>query len=130
MSQASSGEHREHRAGRFAMRTIALIVGLVAAFVALVINILYSLLHLLARATGQPAADGAHFLYGLLVVLLGAVGAFLAPVLPPLAAVLLVVAAVALFFVAGWWALIVSPFFLVAALLTFSNRRVDIPGAE
>jgi hypothetical protein len=33
-----------------------------------------------------------------------------------------------MFFVVGWWALIVSPFFLVAAALTFSNRRVDIPG--
>ena len=126
MSQASGGS--EHRAGRFALRTIALIVGLIGAGLALVINILYSLLHLLGRITGMPS-DSAHFLYGLVVVLVGTVGAFLAPVLPPVAAGLLVVAGVALFFVVGPWALIAAPFFLVAAVLTFSNRQVDIPGA-
>lgn len=125
MSQASGGS--EHRAGRFALRTIALIVGLIGAILALVINILYSLFHLLGRVTGMPN-DSAHFLYGLVVVLVGAVGAFLAPVLPPVAAGMLVVACVALFFVVGPWALIASPFFLVAAFLTFSNRQVDIPG--
>ena len=125
MAQASG---RESQVGRFALRTIALIVGLIGAVLALVIDILYSLLHVLARISGVTN-DSAHFFYGLIVVLVGTVGAFLAPILPILAAVMLIVAGIAFFFVVGWWALIASPFFLVAALLTFSNRRVSIPGA-
>ena len=124
MAQASSGERP---VGRFAMRTIALIVGLIGAILALVVNILYSLLHVLGQVSGLTQ-DSGHFFYGLVVVLVGTVGAFLAPILPILAAIMLILAGIAMFFVVGWWALIVSPFFLVAAALTFSNRRVDIPG--
>jgi len=109
------------------MRTIALIVGLIGAVLALVVNILYSLPHVLGQVSGLTQNSG-HFFYGLVVVLVGTVGAFLAPILPILAAIMLILAGIAMFFVVGWWALIVSPFFLVAAALTFSNRRVDIPG--
>lgn len=126
MAQASGGEHQ---AGRFALRTIALIVGLIGAVLALVVNILYSLLHVLTQVAGLTH-DSAHFFYGLLVVLVGTVGAFLAPILPILAAVLLAIAGIGFFAVVGWWAFIASPFFLVAAVLTFSNRKVTIPGTE
>jgi hypothetical protein len=124
MAQASGGEHP---VGRFALRTIATIVGLIGAMLALIITVLYSVAHVLTAIAGVPH-DGAHFLGGLLVVLIGAVGAFVAPLLPILAAVMLIIAGIGFFFAVGWWAIIASVFFLVAAVLTFSNRRVDIPG--
>ena len=125
MAQASG---REQQAGRFALRTIALIVGLIGAILALIIDVLYSLLHALAHVTGV-SNDRTHFFYGLVVVIVGAIGAFLAPIQPIIAAVLLVIAGIAFFFVVGWWALFTLPFFLIAAALTFSNRQVNIPGA-
>jgi hypothetical protein len=116
------------RAGRFAMRTVAMIVGLIGAVLALVVTILYAVFHVLGLVTGLTQ-DVPHFFFGLFVTLLGTAGAFLAPILPIIAAVLLAIAGVAFFFVVGWWACFVSPFFLVAAALTFSKRRVDLPGS-
>ncbi len=120
----------EQRGGlaRFTFRTIASIVGLIGAVLALIIIILYSLLHVLGRVAGITD-DITHFWWGLFVVLVGTVGAFLAPILPIVSAVMLLGAGIALFFIVGWWAVIASPFFFVAALLTFSNRRVNVPGA-
>jgi hypothetical protein len=126
MAQAAGGGRP---VARFAVRTIALIVGLIGSVIALVVNILYTLLHVLGQVAGLTS-DSAHFFYGLVVVLLGVAGSFLAPILPILAAAMLAIAGVAFFFIVGWWAFFASPFLLVAALMTFSKRRVDIPGAE
>lgn len=112
---------------RFTFRTIALIVGVIGAIIALVINILYSLTHVLGRAAGI-ATDSTHFFWGIFVILVATVGAFLAPILPLASGLMLLGAGIAFFFIAGWWALFASPFLFVAALLTISNRRVSIPG--
>jgi hypothetical protein len=119
----------ESRGGvaRFTLRTIALIIGIVGTVIAFIINILYSLAHVLGRVAGI-ANDPTHFWWGLLVVLLALVGSFLAPILPVVAALLLVGTGIAFFFIVGWWAVIASPFLFVAALLTFSNRKVRVPG--
>ena len=119
----------ESRGGvaRFTFRTIALIIGIVGTVIAFIINILYSLAHVLGHVAGI-SDDPAHFWWGLLVVLLALVGSFLAPVLPIVAAVLLVGTGIAFFFIVGWWAVIASPFLFVAAIMTFSNRRVRVPG--
>jgi hypothetical protein len=124
-------EARESRGtvGRFTLRTIAMIVGLIGVVVALIIDILYSLIHVLGRVAGITN-DSSHFFYGLLVVLIGLGGSFLAPIVPLLAAVMLLGAGIGFFFVVGWWAFLASPFLIVAALLTFSNRPVKIPGTE
>lgn len=121
-------EARESSGGlaRFTFRTIALIVGLIGTVIVLIINILYSLFHVLGRIAGITG-DSAHFFWGLLVVLIALGGSFLAPILPILAAIMLVGAAIGFFWVAGWWAIIAAPFLIVAAILTFSNRRVRIP---
>jgi hypothetical protein len=126
MAQANAGG--ESRAGRFALRTVALIIGLVGAALALVIVLLYTIFGVLGKVAGV-SSDTIHFFWGLFVILMAVTGSLLAPVLPIVAAVLLVVAGIALFFIVGWWALIASPCLFVAAALTFSNRRVDIPGA-
>lgn len=112
---------------RFTMRTIAMIVGLIGTALALVIDILYSLVHVLGRVAGM-ANDTTHFFYGLIVVLVALGGSFLTVLSPILAAIMLVAAGIGFFFVVGWWAIIASVFLFVAALLTFSNRKVNIPG--
>lgn len=111
---------------RFSMRAIAMIIGLVGAALALAILLLYTVFTVLATVAGIPN-DTVHFFWGLFIILLGAVGAFMAPVWPVVAAICLIVAGIAFFFIVGWWALIASPFFLVAGLMTFSNQRVDLP---
>lgn len=112
---------------RFTFRTIALIIGIVGTVLAFIINILYSLAHVLGRVAGI-SNDPSHFWWGLLVVLLALVGSFLAPIIPIAAAVLLVGTGIAFFFIVGWWAVIASPFLFVAAIMTFSNRPVKVPG--
>jgi hypothetical protein len=93
----------------------------------LIINILYSLFHVLGTVAGFNP-DQSHFFWGLLVVLVALCGSLLAPVLPILAAVMLLASGIAFFFIVGWWAIIASVFLFVAAILTFSNRRVRVPG--
>ena len=107
---------------RFAGRTIALVVGIIGTILALVVDILYSLAHVLGEVTGITRNTG-HFFYGLLVVLGGLAGSLLAPISPLVAALLLAAAGIGFFFVVGWWAIFASIFLLVAALLTFGNRR-------
>jgi hypothetical protein len=127
VAQANSG--RGGGAARFSMRVIATIVGLIGAALALAIVLLYSVFHVIAEVSGI-AYDTVHVFWGLFLVLLAAVGAFLATLLPIASAIMLFVAAVGLFFVVGWWAVIAVPFLLVAAVMTFSNKRVALPGAE
>lgn len=124
MAQA---DQRRGGVARFSLRAIATIIGLAGAVVALVVDLLYTVANVLGKVAGVTN-DTNHFFYGLFVVLFGAVGAFLAPILPIVAAIMLLAAGVAFFFVVGWWAFIASPFFVVAALLTFSNKRVNVPG--
>ncbi len=124
----ASGNTQRGALARFSLRTIALIVGLVGSVLALIVNLLYGFFHVLGRVAGI-ANDSSHFFLGLLVVLIGVFGSLMAPVLPVLAEIALAVAGIAFFFVVGWWALFVSPFFLVAALLTISNRRANLPSA-
>jgi hypothetical protein len=131
MAQASENQASEGKGGvaRFTMRTIAMIVGLIGTVIALAINILYSLFHVLGEIAGM-ATDTAHFFYGLIVVLVALGGSFLTVISPIIAAIMLLASGIAFFFIVGWWAFFASPFLLVAALLTFSNRRVNIPAAE
>lgn len=112
---------------RLTFRTIALIVGLIGTVLAFIVNLLYSLFHVLGRVSGI-SNDPSHFWWGLLVVLLALIGSFLAPVFAIGAAILLLGTGIAFFFIVGWWAVIASPFLIVAAILTFSNRRVRVPG--
>lgn len=122
----TSGDNQRSNLARFSLRSIALIVGLVGSFLALIVNLLYGVFHLLGRVAGITS-DSAHFFLGVLVVLIGVSGSLMAPVFPMLGGIALAIAGVVFFFAVGWWALLVSPFFFVAALLTLSNRRVNIP---
>jgi hypothetical protein len=113
---------------RFSLRTIAFIWGAIGAVLALIVDvdIRYTSVHAVRQIAGVPG-DSAHFLYGLLAVIAGLAGASLAPIAPLMAGLMLAVVGIGFFFIVGWWALIASPFFLVAALLTLSNRRASVP---
>ena len=107
---------------QFSMRVLAMIIGLVGVVVAFVVNLLYSSLHTLSRIAGV-AYGPSHFLFGLLVILIGLIGSVLALFAPIAGAVLLLVAGIAFFFIAGWWALFASPFLLIAAVLAYEHSR-------
>jgi hypothetical protein len=104
------------------MRILALVIGLFGTLAALIVNILYSSLHVLGRVTGITN-DSSHFFWGLLVVLIAFVGSILVLFAPIVGAVLLAIAGIAFFFIAGWWALLASPFLLIAAVMAYNHSR-------
>ena len=104
-------------------RTLALIIGLIGAVAAFIINLLYSSLHVLGRVAGITN-NASHFFWGLIVVLIGFAGSLFAVFFPTTGVVLLVVAGIAFFFIAGWWALLASPFLLIAAFLAYRSTSV------
>lgn len=106
---------------RTAMRVVGMIVGLVGTAIALILNILYSLAHVLGRISGI-SADSSHFFIGLGLTLVALVGSLTALTSPETSAVLLVIATIGFFFIMGWWALIIAPFLLVAAALVYLDR--------
>ncbi|MDE3228654.1 MAG: hypothetical protein KGO05_02135 [Chloroflexota bacterium] len=106
---------------RLAMRTIGTILGLLAGALMLIIDILYSLAHAISRVAGYPT-DTTHFFLGLLVTIIGVVGAFLADPLPMASVVLMLISAVAFFFLVGAWAIIPAIFFAIAIVIVFLDR--------
>jgi hypothetical protein len=107
---------------RTALRTIALISGVFASVVAVIIDALYSFFHVLGRVSGVTN-DPSHFWWGLFVALIGFVGALLSISSLVVAALLMLVAGVALFWVVGWWAIFASLFFFIGAVLAFIDRN-------
>jgi hypothetical protein len=100
----------------------ALILGLIGSVIAFLIDILYSAAHRAAAALGDSALDRSHFFIGLLLVLVGVVGSFIAIGAPTYATVLLLVAGIGLFFVIKGFAIFSIPFFLLAAILAYVDR--------
>jgi len=111
------------------MRTFAMISGIVASVVAVIVDFLYSFFHVLGRVSGITN-DPSHFWWGLFVTLIGFVGALLTFRSPMLAAVLMLIAGVAFFWIVGWWAIFASVFFFIGAALAFiDGRRATTTGA-
>ncbi len=106
---------------QLALRIIGMITGFVAAVIMLITDVLYSVSHVLARVVGI-SADSTHFFWGLLITIIGFVGALLAPFSWGASVLLMLVATVAFFFVAGFWAIIPAIFFVVAMLLVYFDR--------
>jgi hypothetical protein len=108
---------------RILARLTALILGVVGAIAALLINTVYST----NRHVNNLFFNGtstSHGFIGLLLVFVGLVGAVIAPVFALPGAVLLAIAGIGFFFVVGWWALLVaSPLLLIAAALAFNTAR-------
>lgn len=106
---------------QLALRLIGMIIGFGAAVIMLIVNILYSLSHVLGRMAGITA-DSSHFWLGLLVTIVGFVGALLAPFSWGASVLLMLVATVAFFFLVGWWAIIPAIFFVISMLLVYRDR--------
>jgi hypothetical protein len=108
---------------RLSTRVLALVLGVIGAICALVINIGYST----GRHVNNIVFSGdatSHGFIGLLLVLVGLAGALMTPILPIAGAVLMAIAGIGFFFIVGWWALLLaSPLLLIAAALAFSARR-------
>jgi hypothetical protein len=109
---------------QLALRILALITGLVATVLAVIVNVLYSASHGILRLTGMSAV-ATHGWIGLGLIVLGLIGAFLVVVSPLPATILMIIAGIGLIFIVHWFAIFVSPlYFLGAALgaLTFQQR--------
>jgi hypothetical protein len=109
-------------------RTVALILGLLGTTIGVAISVLYSLGHRLAVVAGITQ-DTRHLFFGIIIGMVGALGAVLSPFLPRAAIVLLACAGIAFFFDVGWWACFASPFLWAAAALTFRAGPVELPGS-
>ncbi|HEY7850385.1 MAG TPA: hypothetical protein VIC27_10005 [Ktedonobacterales bacterium] len=110
---------------QLALRLIGMIIGFGAAVIMLIVNILYSLSHVLGRAAGITG-DTSHFWYGLLFTIVGFVGALLAPFSWSGSVLLMLVAAVGFFFIVGWWAIIPAIFYVAAMLLVYRDHGRDV----
>jgi len=107
---------------KLAMRTVGMILGLLAAILMLTIEVLYSLARSLAELAGHGTANTTYFFIGFIVSLAGMVGAFLADPLPIASVVMMLGATVAFFFLVGAWALIPAIFFVIASVIVFVDR--------
>jgi hypothetical protein len=106
---------------KFALRTVALIIGVVGFLVGLVVNFAYSTFHFIGDMMGADVRQ-SHGVIGFLVLVVGLIGALIAPFSAVVSGVVMLVVAIALFFILHWAALLVSPFFIVAAILVFLDR--------
>ena len=109
---------------RTTLRVAALVLGIVGAFDALVINVAVSLLGRFKDLVGMTTQ--IHGGIGLLVVLVALVGAVLVVRWPVAGGALLLVAGLAFFFVAHWWALLAAPQLLIAGLLGVAERSEPV----
>lgn len=103
---------------RTVLRIAAAAIGIIGAVDALIINILVSLFHEVARLAGADFGR-SHGFIGLGIFIVALVGAFLVLGLPRVGGVLLLLAGIGFFFVVHWWALLASPQLLVAGVLPF-----------
>jgi hypothetical protein len=106
---------------KLALRTIGMILGLLASALVLIIDILYSLTNTLVKASGHTGVD-SHFFLGLLITLIGVIGSFLADPLPDVSVLLMIIAAVGFFFLVSAWAIIPAIIFLIALVIVFLDR--------
>lgn len=95
----------------------ALILGALGVIIGFIVNLLVVFVrHVITGAN-------SHGVVGLLMVLLGLLATIIVGIAPESAALLFLIAGVVFFWVAGLWALLVSPFFLLAAVLAYLDRR-------
>ncbi len=83
---------------RFSLRILAMITGLVGVVIAFIVNLLYSSLQVMGRVSGVISSP-LHFLFGMLVIMIGLIGSVVTPFAPIVRAVLLAVAGIAFFFI-------------------------------
>lgn len=107
---------------KFAGRTLAMVLGLLGAFVSLVVNLAYSgVNHLVDFSNGTSTQT--HGGWGFILFIVGLIGALIPIAFPEVAAVLMLIAAIGMFFVVKGWAVIGSIFLILGAILAFLDRK-------
>lgn len=109
---------------RTVLRFAALIIGVIGALDGLVVNVLVSTYHTVARALGG-IADPSHGVIGALLCLLAIVGAGVAVRTPLVGGIILLVAGFGLFFALHWWALLAAPQIIIAGVLALADQGVQ-----
>jgi len=104
-----------------ALRVIALIIGVVGFVIGIIVNFAYSAIHFI-RDMGGADIPPSHGILGFFVLVVGLIGALMAPAFAVPAAVVMLLAGIAMFFIIHWAALLVSPFLIVAAVLAYLDR--------
>jgi hypothetical protein len=110
---------------RTTLRIAALVLGIIGAFDALVVNVAVSILGRFRELVGWTP-DTTHGFIGILVVILALVGAVLVVRYPVLGGALMIIAGLAFFYVAHWWGLLASPQLLIAGLLGVAERSEPV----
>jgi hypothetical protein len=106
---------------RTVLRFAALIIGVIGALDGLVVNVLVSTYHSVARALGGTV-DPSHGVIGALLCLLAIVGAILALRTPLVGGILLLIAGFGLLFPLHWWALLAAPQIIIAGVLALADQ--------
>lgn len=106
---------------KLALRTLALVIGLVGFVWGVIVNFAYSAIRFMRDMAGADVPQ-SHGILGFFILVVGLIGAVLAPFSAIPAAVLMLLAGIALFFILHWAALLVSPIFFIAAILAFLDR--------
>jgi hypothetical protein len=107
----------------FTIDVYATAAGLYGTAVAIVIDALISVFHILT-VPGNAADSSSHFLLGLVVIIVAVAGSCIVSASHRLASLLLVLATGGFFLVLGRWALFATPLLLLAAVLAvFGENR-------
>ena len=97
-------------------RTYAMAAGLYGTAVAIIIDALYSVFHVLWPISSK-ADSSTYFLLELVLIMLATAGSLVIAVHAPLGSGLLVLALLGALATLGWWALLIAPLWLLAAFL-------------
>ena len=108
---------------KLAGRTLAMIVGIVGAIVALLVTIISVVGGHIDKAINPAAQGSTHGFIGTLCFIVGLIGALIAIPFPSAAALLMVVAGLAMIYVAGWGAIIGAPLLIIGAILAYLDRK-------
>jgi hypothetical protein len=112
----------------FTTQVYAMAAGLYGTAVAIVIDALISVFHILG-VPGNAVGSFSRFLLSLGFIILAVAGSCIVSASHRLASLLLVLATCGFFLVLGWWAVFAAPLLLLAAILAFfGDSRTLRPG--
>ena len=103
---------------KLAGRTLAMVIGILGAIVALIITLLNFTVKLFAIGFGN-----AHTPTGIAMSILALIGALIAIPFPTVSALLMVIAGIVMLFVAGGWGILPLIILVIAAIFAFLDRR-------
>lgn len=107
-----------------ALRIAAMIIGILGAIDALVINFVVSVFRQAQEILGGTA-DPTHGFIGLFICLVALAGALIVLRNPLVGGILLLITGIAFFVVVRWWALLASPQMIVGGALALLDLKLN-----